>query len=215
MPSNQGKIESAQAKPASNQHLPQQQSTKPVIIQHEGTQAPIQAPIPVRLDSPTDWPSVIATLTVGLGSILTSLVIGYLSHQNQKAQVRSSIASLRSTWIKELRQLTGEFIGLASRISCAPQSKPSHLDSQEARQELSKLFQVASQIELMLDPQKQQTRDASYNMSEIVKSLHQGEFSKADTLLNAFKDNLSAILEKGWSDVKEDLRNPGKSLESR
>lgn len=211
MPSNQGKIESAQAKPASNQHLPQQQSTKPVIIQHEGT----QAPIPVRLDSPTDWPTVIATLTVGLGSILTSLVVGYLSHQNQKAQVRSSIASLRSTWIKELRQLTGEFIGLASRIGRALQSEPSHLDSQEGRQELSKLFEVASQIELMLDPQKRETRDASASMSEIVDSLHQGEFSKANTLLNAFKDNLSAILEKGWSDVKEDLRNPGKSLESR
>jgi hypothetical protein len=33
-------------------------------------------------------------------------------------------------------------------------------------------------------------------------------------LLNKFKEELSMILEKDWSDVKEDLRNPGKSLES-
>jgi hypothetical protein len=67
----------------------------------------------------------------------------------------------------------------------------------------------------MLDPKKRETRDASANMSQIVDLLHQGEFSKANTLLNSFKGDLSAILEKGWSDVKEDLRNPGKSLKSR
>ena len=210
MPSNQTKIELPQAKPPSKQHLPQQQSVKPVIIQHEGTQTPIS----VYLDSPTDWPTVIATLAVGLGSILTSLVVGYLSHQNQKAQVRSSIASLRSTWIKELRQLTGEFIGLASRIGRALQSESSYLDSQTGRQELSKLFEVTSQIELMLDPKKPETKETSAKMRAMVDSLHQGEFNKANTLLNQFKDQLSAILEKGWSDVKEDLRNPGKSLES-
>lgn len=210
MPGNQTKIELPQIKPPSNQHLPRQQSVKPVIIQNEGTQAPIS----VYLDSPTDWPTVIATLAVGLGSILTSLVVGYLSHQNQKAQVRSSIASLRSTWIKELRQLTGEFIGLASRIGRALQSDSSYLNSQTGMQELSKLFEVTSQIELMLDPKKPETRETSAKMSTIVDSLHQGEFNKVNTLLNQFKDNLSAILEKGWSDVKEDLRNPGKSLES-
>lgn len=210
MPSNQGKIESDQVKPAKIQHVAQQ-LTKPVIIQNDGTQAPIS----VRLESPTDWPTIIATLAVGLGSLLTSLVVGYLSHQNQKAQVRSSIATLRSIWIKELRQLTGEFIGLASRIGRSLQSDPSHLHSQEGRNELSKLFEVASQIELMLDPLKQETKDASAKMSEIVDRLHQGKFSTANTLLNALKDNLSAILEKGWRDVKEDLRNPGKSLKSR
>jgi hypothetical protein len=209
-PSNEVKIGSPKGESASLQLLPQQQTMKPVIIQHEGTQAPIS----VSLNSPTDWPTVLATLTVGLGSILTSLVVGYLSHQNQKAQVRSSIASLRSAWIKELRQLAGEFIGLASRIGRALQSESSYLDSQAGRQEISQLFEVSSQIELMLDPKKPAAKSISSRMGSIVDSLHNGGFAKANELLNKFKEELSIILENGWSDVKEDLRNPGKSLKS-
>jgi len=67
----------------------------------------------------------------------------------------------------------------------------------------------------MPDPKKPEIRVASDKMSDIVDSQHKGKFTKANTLLNEFKVNLSEILENGWTDAKEDLPHPGKSLESR
>jgi hypothetical protein len=188
--------------------LQQQQGLKPITITHEAAQEPIR----LAIETPTDWPTVIATLAVGIGSILTSLIVGYLSYQNQRSQVRSSIASLRSTWINELRKLSAEFIGLAARIGYGLQKSTSHLESSEGSQDLSSLFQAASEIHLMLDPDKPETKHTASNMDSVVECLRQRDFGEADSLLEKFESDISRLLEKAWSDVKEDLRNPGRSL---
>jgi hypothetical protein len=189
--------------------LQQQQALKPIITMQGAAQQPIR----IALETPTDWPTVIATFAVGIGSILTSLIVGYLSHQNQKSQVRSSIAGLRSAWIKELRHLSSEFIGLAARIGYALQKNRSYLETSEGAQDLSRLFQVHSEIHLMLDPDKPESQSTESKMDSIVDFLRKRDFENAGSHLEEFHNDISRKLEKAWRDVKEDLRNPGKSLQ--
>lgn len=189
--------------------LQQQQALKPIIIMQGAAQQPIR----IALETPTDWPTVIATLAVGVGSILTSLIVAYLTHQNQKSQVRSSIAVLRSAWIKELRHSSSEFIGLALRIGYALQKVTSYLETFEGAQDLSRLFQVQSEINLMLDPDKPESQSTASKMDCIVDSLRKKNFTTTDSLLKDFRNDISEKLENAWIKLKEDLRNPGKSLQ--
>ncbi|WP_305814530.1 hypothetical protein [Photobacterium leiognathi] len=52
-----------------------------------------------------DWPSIIVTGMIGLGSILTSIAVAYITYSNQKTQNRAKQAELRQEWLKEAREI--------------------------------------------------------------------------------------------------------------
>ena len=65
----------------------------------------------------------------------------------------------------------------------------------------------------MLDPDKPESQSIASKMDCIVDSLRKKNFTRTDSLLKDFRNDISEKLENAWIKVKEDLRNPGKSLQ--
>jgi hypothetical protein len=83
-------------------------------------------PLLLNVRTSTDWPVVLATLAVGIGSILTSLIVGWLYVVNHKTEVRGSIASFRDEREENLdhRSPHKEAGGRGSSPTSAAESRP-------------------------------------------------------------------------------------------
>ncbi|HET6720413.1 MAG TPA: hypothetical protein VFH22_12235, partial [Rhodocyclaceae bacterium] len=53
-------------------------------------------PLKLNIETSTDWPTVMATFLVGIGSILITSMVGWLSFSSQRMQIRSNIANFRN-----------------------------------------------------------------------------------------------------------------------
>ena len=164
-------------------------------------------PLKINLDTPTDWPIFFATLLVGVGSILITLLVGWLSSVNQRTQIESSIATFRHKWIEDLRESVSRFIALGAKIHYEQQINPNFLVSEKLNDIFSELMQTQAYILLMLDRKKAYTDELSNFMDEVVNGLRKN--SEEDFLKNSesFANKASDVLELGWQDIKRDLKN--------
>lgn len=164
-------------------------------------------PLKIELENSTDWPTVVATLAVGVGSIMTSLIVGWLSVVNQRTQVQSNIANFRHAWIQELRQFASRFISIAAKIKYQIQHDAKYLESERSNQIFSDLMETNAHIILMLDPKKDFAAELSNMMSDIINGLREADHGKIDQRVHDFALKSNEVLELGWQDIKRDLRN--------
>jgi len=167
-------------------------------------------PFRVDVETSTDWPVVLATLAVGVGSILTSLVVGWLSVVNQRTQVRSSIANFRHAWIQELREQFSRFISLSAKISYEITHDAKYLISEKSNQPFGDLMESQAHILLMLDQKKSYCGELNTIMNDMVDALRVYDQKKLSTRTQDLANRANEVLEIGWQDIKSDLRNDRK-----
>lgn len=77
----------------------------------------------ITVESTTDWGLVL----IGVGSLISTLVMGFFTYKSQKQQiqvsaeglknqVRSNAAGLRNEWMEQLRAATSEFLQCAALV---------------------------------------------------------------------------------------------------
>ena len=165
-------------------------------------------PLKLVVDTPTDWPTVIATGLIGIGSIVTSGILARITYINQKSQIRAGTASFRQKWLEELRETTSEFLATAANIKLETLYDTDYFRSEKSNGEYSKLIRLQSKIELMLDKKQSYSQKVEDYLDAIVESL-ENDRHKFDENLNKLHNIMRDILEKAWTDIKNDLKGKG------
>ncbi|MUJ26298.1 hypothetical protein [Aliivibrio fischeri] len=162
----------------------------------------------ILLSISPDWPMIIVTGLIGIGSILTSVLVGKISKQNQQAQNLAKKAELRQQWINELRDSLSEFISLAGTISVRR-----NLDNEFASKEIyyqyhSQLLTARTRIYLMLDPEKDYTLIIKSLISDVYSEAvsKTGKVKELSSYRKALEEQSQVLLEKAWNDIKSELK---------
>jgi hypothetical protein len=170
------------------------------VIQQVLTPEPIQ----IKLDSGTDpW-----VVVIGVGSILSSVVIAVFTYKVQRNQTKASISALRHHWMNEVREVSSEFIqvvtGLINEISQVAEFK----SSQSYNEKKSKALRLQIKLNLLLSKDSTLARGIVDGSSELLidlKKMNYGArvypyFQQASKLEDMIKDQL----ENAWRDIQRD-----------
>lgn len=162
----------------------------------------------ILLSISPDWPMIIITGLIGIGSIFTSILVGRISRQNQQTQNLAKKAELRQAWINELRQNISDLISIAAMIAVRKHLDDDFQNNESFYQYHSQLISVRTKIHLMLDPNKE--------YSKIIKSLIKDVYSESvkkdgttkdlNVYRIALEEQSQKVLEKAWMDIKSELK---------
>lgn len=155
-------------------------------------------PIQLKVDTSTDWPTVGATITVGIGSILVALAVAYLTRKSQQDQTRAAKANFRNQWQITLRNALGEFI---SHIAIIKLSET----SQDKTTSLHELVRLHATIVLMLDKAKPHTQDLIKALEKAVTHATKKDVEDLSEVLDELRTLGNDILEKAWQDIQNDI----------
>ena len=108
-------------------------------------------PLKLSVETSTDWPTVTATFLVGIGSILITSMVGWLSFSSQRMQIRSNIANFRNKWGEDLREASAQFFALIALIKFEMDQDPEYLSKKDSNKLFSDLITAQAKIGLMLD----------------------------------------------------------------
>jgi hypothetical protein len=187
----------------------QYKATLPVENKEPNTQQiqlTIHQPAVIKIESETDWPLLGATIFVGVGSILITLVIGWLAVATQKSQIKSSTAHFRHDWQKELREKISEFIGKISFLHFQKRFSIEGSENPPSRENnLSEIVKLQVVIELMLDKKKESTTEFIQLMSDSITSLQENNPDNLSKTVTALTDKGNLILEQAWKDIRRDV----------
>ena len=95
------------------------------------------------------YPSILITGLIGIGSILTSIAVVYVTYKNQKSQNQTKLAEFKYQWLQEFRSTASDFIGVCTHIrSCFNNNsfEKGQFDLLQMRG-----YMLRSQLTLMLD----------------------------------------------------------------
>ncbi|MFQ1634291.1 MULTISPECIES: hypothetical protein [Aeromonas] len=154
-----------------------------------------------------DWPMIITTGLIGIGSIFTSIVVGRISKQNQQSQNLAKKAELRQVWITELRDYISQFVSLAATIRVR-RNIDSHFSSSDDFYEYhTQLIASRTRIHLMLDANKEYTKIIKALILDLYKEAvtDDGVIENVGAYLKALEEQSQIVLEKAWSDIKSEL----------
>ncbi|MFA0566205.1 hypothetical protein AB4559_21090 [Vibrio sp. 10N.222.51.C8] len=162
----------------------------------------------ILLSITPDYHALLVTGAIGLGSILTSIAVVWISRRNQKSQSREKIAELRQAWIANLRENMSQFISIAYLVAVnGRQNKKYHL-TDDANENYRALFYYRSKILLMLDTEKDYAKILKSLMQDVTSNVGKED---ADSLKNlgsyakVLEQQCQSLLEKAWNDIKSDL----------
>lgn len=172
-------------------------------------------PIKLSVDTSTDWPIVM----VGFGSILSSLLVAYLTYINQKnqveaqknqidaqrSQVKATTANFRANWQISLRESIAKFLSVIAQISYEIEINKNYLDTPESNSLFSLLVEKQAVIKLMLDPGKDYSTTIKLLMTNLVDSVRRNDLELTNRLINELVDSSAKLLEKTWQDIQKDL----------
>jgi hypothetical protein len=190
-----------------------------VELTHSGTtrnQVLVEGkPIELNVHTDSDWPAIVATGLVGVGSILTAIIVAWITRRNQLSQSRATLAGFRKEWQLELRAACSRLVALAKA------SQIELLETDGDRTNLKGHFvefvEVTTQIDLLLDPDTKESPDSDRrarrsdlrdSMNEIVDALQKKNIQDKDrlqTALKKFRNAAKLVLEDAWTDVKRDV----------
>lgn len=159
-------------------------------------------PLKIDIDTPTDWPAVLLPFVLGAAAF-------YFTTTNQKQQIRSSTASYRNEWLKDVREAAIEFSSVASefqlRVMADPNFELAHPD--EARAMLTRMIKAQSTLVLMLDVNQDYKKPIVKLMDFVVLNIGQSgaPMIEAGKAILEFGKQTHLVLEKAWQDIRRDL----------
>ncbi|MGR3132494.1 hypothetical protein ABMX79_22045 [Vibrio vulnificus] len=157
-----------------------------------------------------DWPTIIVTGAIGVGSILTSIAVVVISRRNQKSQSKEKVANLRQQWLTELRETISKFIAVAGVISVRGKIVKDYVATVEGKENYQTLLYYRSKIHLMLDVNKDYSKILKSLLSDVVKNIGNNEkesVKDVGSYLKAFEEQSQKVLEKAWQDIRKDLES--------
>ncbi|MFQ2069952.1 hypothetical protein ACK35S_12905 [Aeromonas veronii] len=154
-----------------------------------------------------DWPMIITTGLIGIGSIFTSIVVGRISKQNQQSQNLAKKAELRQVWITELRDYISQFVSLAATIRVRRNIDSNFSSSDDFYEYHTQLIASRTRIHLMLDANKEYTKIIKALILDLYKEAvtDDGVIENVGAYLKALEEQSQIVLEKAWSDIKSEL----------
>lgn len=158
-------------------------------------------PLHLHVDTPSDWPSVFATLVVGVA-------VAYLAYAGQRNQIRSSTANFRAQWQAQLRDLIAEFIAIASGrliAQIAAESSKSDIEGDYRR-----LVAIHATVLLMLDKKKPYTDKIRNAMEKVIENIAKGQEGVITEKFEELLNQTNEVLEQAWNQIKADLRGQKK-----
>lgn len=165
-------------------------------------------PQPLRLavDTATDWPTVAATSLVGVGSIVTSILVAWITRVNQRSQLRASTATFRQQWMTELRIAVAEFFELVAMTKFEMEEDSGDTKTKISSANYSRIIFLQSKIGLMLDEQQPYTEKVNTLLDDIIRHLKGREYQELEKSVNSLLNEMNKVLEKAWGDIKNDLK---------
>ncbi|MCD6670895.1 hypothetical protein LT068_17895 [Vibrio cholerae] len=164
--------------------------------------------INVALSATTDWPTVLVTGAIGIGSIMTSIVVAWITHNNQMVQNKSKVAELRQRWLEALRQEVAEYSSLCLIIGAHYHLNDKLFKTQECSELFRELYTSHSNLVLMMEQNKDYTLIIRSIMDDIRQSLGSQDPNKMrdlNAMVGALNEQANSLLEKAWKDIKRDL----------
>ena len=162
----------------------------------------------VALSATTDWPTVLVTGAIGIGSIMTSIAVAWITHNNQMVQNKSKVAELRQKWLEALRQEIAEYSSLCLIIGANYHLNEKFFKTPECSQLFRELYASHSNLVLMMEQDKDYTLIIRSMMDDIRQSLDSKESNKMldlNAMVGALNEQANSLLEKAWKDIKRDL----------
>ena len=103
-------------------------------------------PVKIDIDTPTDWPAVIAPFVLGAAAF-------YFTSANQIQQIRSSTANYRNEWLKEIRATAIDFTSAAFDYFYRHTNEDNFRENNhaEARALITRMVKAQATMVLMLD----------------------------------------------------------------
>ncbi|WP_141689867.1 MULTISPECIES: hypothetical protein [Aeromonas] len=179
-------------------HLTQEKTTSSEIQLKNIIEKDYQ-PLKISVETSTDWPIVIATLIVGIGSILTTCFVARISYINQRVQISSNIATFRQKWQEELRNTTAEYFSHASQIYHNKTENGLSISPADN----GELTRLHAKLELLFDKEKYKDIESLIErVTNLAISGSDGFYAE----LNSLHYAINIVLEKAWGDIKNDLR---------
>ncbi len=163
-------------------------------------------PLKLNVETSTDWPTVTATFLVGIGSILITSMVGWLSFSTQRMQIRSNIANFRNKWGEDLREASAQFFALITLIKFEIDQDPQYLSKKDSNKLFSDLITAQAKIGLMLDKKQPYTEKITDLLNRSFDYLKANKETELTTAINDLHSAMNDVLEKTWGDIKEDLR---------
>ncbi|HHK8432817.1 TPA: hypothetical protein ACQYBF_004576 [Vibrio parahaemolyticus] len=161
---------------------------------------------PISLSISTDWPTVIVTGAIGLGSIMTSIAVVFITYVNQKNQSKAKSAELRYEWINELRSNVSEFISISSVIQIRLSVDDKYILTDDFYNKLRVLATYKSKIHLMLDSDKEKYQEINNIVIEIMAVTNNSEeIARSRELCEDLEVKVNSILEEAWCNIKHKL----------
>ncbi|MGH2421163.1 hypothetical protein ACRCF9_11700 [Pseudomonas canadensis] len=151
----------------------------------------------IKLESDTDWPSVIATFVVGVA-------IAWFAYNTQKSQIRSSVANFRHDWQNNLRSKIAEFMSKIYLLQAAAHENTKHSSSSEYTKLYSEILLIQATVELMLDLKKDYTKDLTRLMEDTIK-IAKSDPSELNRIVHELNLKANEVLEQAWQDIRKDL----------
>lgn len=163
-------------------------------------------PIKLVVDTPTDWPTVIASGSVGVGSMVVALAVGILAARAQRKQVLAATANFRGEWQKNLREAIASYIGIAARISYEIDVDKGYLDKPESNEIYMNLIQTHASVQLLLDSSKKDHVHIDTLMGKLLAAAKRSDTRDMNQLANDLVKVASEVLEKSWQQIRRNLR---------
>lgn len=162
-------------------------------------------PIQIKVDSGTD-PGVVM---IGIGGIISSLVIAIFTYRIQRNQIKSNLAQLRHHWRNELRDCSSEFIQKVASVATDTVLNKEYTNAIERADLLSSALRLQIKINLLISKDGALERGISEISQEVLNGarfLQYGE-SPQDVfkLMLQLEDMVKNQLEKSWGHIQDDL----------
>jgi hypothetical protein len=168
------------------------------------TEIGMSQPLKIEMNSPTDWVTAVATpIAIAIAGV-------FFAWMNQRAQIRSSIATIRSEWLRELRTESIGYATAAIALSNAC-TTTSFFGSAAAIPYTEQVARHRAAIRLMLDPTKPYNQDMLAAMKGIADAIFAHDDTAFAKCLTEFIDSSRTVLESAWQDIRRDLKNGKKS----
>lgn len=154
-----------------------------------------------------DWPSIIVTGMIGIGSIFTSIAVAWITYSNQKTQNKAKQAELRQEWLSEARSTISLIVSLCHVIKVRLKSDNTFFKTPEYYMLHQELFSCRSKIILMLDSKKESTINLSSILEDLIRSVTNRSVDRNEmkAYMKAFEDLARNILEEAWVQIRRDL----------
>jgi len=162
-------------------------------------------PIQIKIDSGTD-PGVIL---IGVGGILSSLVIAIFTYRIQRNQIKSNVAQLRHHWRNELRDCASDFLQKISSVATGIVMSKDFLKTNERSELLSSALRLQIKMNLLISKDGALERGISEISQEVligVRKLEHGDSPESIfKSMIQLEDMVKSQLEKAWGHIQDDL----------